>query len=814
MLIQFILTLVSCNINERLSHLTEEHPAHISFSQSEALEHVALNENLGILGRDAICICILFGIILAFLLYFLLFKTNIIRKCLKLLFVIAWCFAFVVYDVGMYTGHPISLLANAPMAILHAFETFLLGSDVSAIHEQFHNNWIFMGCFSLSHAFSAFVSTTFIIKTFGFNIVQKLKLQIASIFGKKRAETYILWGVNDFTYHMVDSIKKHYGKDKAYRTIIVNIPNESENTSENPTGINKIFEFLSLNDSELQKLQEAGCLITNSNNVNDNSIQGIGSGQTDIISKCYRLKSLARIISRKTSEKIHVLLLSDDEKSNLHYASILLQDSTLRDFLNNPFDNSSERKVTFYCHARYNGVHRVIEDQNLTKNFEIRMIDSSHISVELLKKNINVLPVKFVDVEPDASVSSAFNSMVIGFSEVGQDMVRFLYEFGAFVKSGSNDSCVKRSDFHLDVVDNKMREKAGSFLANAPEIATSLSYIPELKDPDALIELHNEDCQSVEFYKMLHDKISTLNYIVIATENDELNMTMGVRILRAAIRYRSNLDKLCILIRIHNDEDGHFMNIAKYYNRLWAAQESVNNSAESLKDILAGKIRNKEIKEDDERCILPLYIFGQDKMVYTYQNIVDNTILREAIDFKQAYADATADNKDKSHSDSNVKEKAWYEDIRNRMQTDDEYHPTYSGVMNLRRTQRQDLANSLHKLTKRILRDRALALCGIENVDWASIKRYDIKTSYQIEAEEKDRIKKILRVLAQTEHLRWNASHEILGYVYDSKVKDEMRLKHDCLTEWEKLNEYTQSFDHNVVDLSFGIKIETLDKND
>ena len=55
-------------------------------------------------------------------------------------FVIVWLFGFVVYDIGMYTGQPWSLLGNAPMAILHAFGIFVLDSDVSAIHDPFHSN--------------------------------------------------------------------------------------------------------------------------------------------------------------------------------------------------------------------------------------------------------------------------------------------------------------------------------------------------------------------------------------------------------------------------------------------------------------------------------------------------------------------------------------------------------------------------------------------------------------------------------------------------------------------------------------------------
>ena len=72
---------------------------------------------------------------------------NIISSKLIFFFTVAWIFGFAVYDIGMYTGDAISLLSNSPMAVLHAFGMFILDSDISAIHEEFHGNTVFMACF-------------------------------------------------------------------------------------------------------------------------------------------------------------------------------------------------------------------------------------------------------------------------------------------------------------------------------------------------------------------------------------------------------------------------------------------------------------------------------------------------------------------------------------------------------------------------------------------------------------------------------------------------------------------------------------------
>ena len=64
-------------------------------------------------------------------------------------------------------------------------------------------------------------------------------------------------------------------------------------------------------------------------------------------------------------------------------------------------------------------------------------------------------------------------------------------------------------------------------------------------------------------------------------------------------------------------------------------------------------------------------------------------------------------------------------------------------------------------------------------------------------------------VLAQTEHLRWVASHEVLGYQEysprDPEVpdkKDEAKLLHGCICSWCMLPTKIKSYDYNAVDVS------------
>lgn len=143
----------------------------------------------------------------------------------------------------------------------------------------------------------------------------------------------------------------------------------------------------------------------------------------------------------------------------------------------------------------------MIEDELTDEIIKVKVVDSSHISVELLKQNPILHPVNYVKVEKDATVSTDFNALVVGFGEVGMDSVRFLYEFGAFVKHSNQNGFVERSGFHCHVVDQHMEVLAGVFCANTPFIAMTINR-RDIEDAK-LINLYNMDCRSVEFYKKL-----------------------------------------------------------------------------------------------------------------------------------------------------------------------------------------------------------------------------------------------------------------------------------------------------------------------
>lgn len=707
-------------------------------------------------------------------------------------FAFVWVLGFIVYDVGMYTGDAESLFANVPMAILYSFGMFVLNSDISAIHSQFFYNWIFMFAFSMVHLAATVITLLFVIKHFGFNVLAALKTLFSSRFGAKKRETYIFWGMDSAAWHLAQSINEHHQGDKDYRMIVVRTSADSD-TASTPNSMGRLFDFLSLKNVDLDGLLELECLTTNSfgdlskikiDNNNKDSFVDILRGQL-------RLKALTRIITRKTQGTAHLFFISDDEEQNIKSVVNLKNDSTINGFAS----SHSDHKVKFYCGARYNSVHRVIEDELLKENMEVKVIDSSHMAVERLKQTLELQPVSFVDVEDDATVSTPFNSLVIGFGEVGFDMVRYLYEFGAFVKSGSTENDVQRSPFHCHVVDNNMADRAGLFVTNAPSISLEMPFLEERRPSDALITLHDLDCRSVQFYRNLEKWISDgLNYVAICTHDDELNVSMAVRIFRLAVRYRKNMERFCILVRVQGNSNEHLHKVAEHYNRLWAAElQSTDNEKRLHQKVVA-----------DNQCVKnPIVLFGDDKETFTFNNIVSDAFVNQAKLFKERYDASMA----KLYAEHKVV--SWETEHRKLMQLTDEYKgfaPTLSAIFRLRRIESQTLANCFHQMTKRRLACQALGQDLYSVFQKHQLYRMPGEVSYlwKEHLEEKPDVITVLNVLAQTEHLRWNAAHEILGYRL-GEHKDEARLLHDCIMPWQELSDEIKSCDYDVVDVSLGI---------
>ena len=709
-------------------------------------------------------------------------------KALATSMVFLWAAGLLMYMIALASGegtfHSFELLFRSALCSLGMF-AFQIDGDVFANITGDNDAPLIRGIISAISVLASLLSVLLFVSLVAHRLWAYLRLVFstirATLFPRRRL--FVFFGINNASKVLAEDIRRNQ-KENDYNIIFVETP-LAEEEGEQGSGIDSIMNMLTHRAETFRTAARNNALLSiASSRLADLSTSDI-EDDSDVL-RNIGVGLLARILRNmhKTEQaEAHFFILSDSDTDNLNKAGVLRRDSTIK--------AAAEKgvKTTLYCHARYNSAHRVLEDEACGENIKVKIIDSSRLCVEQLKQDIRLQPINYVDVEKDATVSSSFNSLVIGFGEVGLDAVRFIYEFSAFAATGSKAEKVERSPFRCDVVDNRMEVLAGKFFLNTPALtstADTTGFPMELGDEKNCIVLHNYDACSADFSKLLLDVIKQLNYVIVATENERLNITLAVRILRMATRYSQCLDRLRILVRVHDRSDGSIDTVADHYNRLFKAQNDVNTQRTDSPDG-------------------PITLFGDFASIHTYDNIVSGKLITEARRYLDKY---------NSRYPSDWKEE-WDERHRRLLGTTkgNSLSPSMSDIMELRRKESQDVANAKHAATKLLLVQKAFEKGGEDGkarlqelrsaLTNGDITREIGKITYTFNTQlsTSNAIRSVLTTLAWTEHLRWCASHEVLGYVYGDQ-KEEARMTHDNLVPWQQLTEEIQSYDCNVVDVT------------
>ena len=115
------------------------------------------------------------------------------------------------------------------------------------------------------------------------------------------------------------------------------------------------------------------------------------------------------------------------------------------------------------------------------------------------------------------------------------------------------------------------------------------------------------------------------------------------------------------------------------------------------------------------------------------------------------------------------------------------------------RKRSQDYANQIHAKTKIELM-KGYILDNARKISESIPSQFDGKTMFTGNKE----IEKILKRLSITEHLRWNASHIAMGYVY-GKEKNSILRTHPCIKEIRKIDPSHKFYDWLVIKTTLNI---------
>ncbi len=504
-----------------------------------------------------------------------------------------------------------------------------------------------------------------------------------------------------------------------------------------------------------------------------------------------KIKKFIRRLYATDSPQLHIFFMGEDEELNIRNIITLAKDTTIMSAARNKY-----LYHRIYCHARYNGPNRVVENVALKKHLNINIVDSSHIAVEWLKIDPQCHPVNVVKTSKKdlATVESPLKALIVGFGEIGRDAFKFLYEFGAFVDAKDPN---RRSPFECVIVDKYLDDIKGTFMSAMPGI---FKYDNDAgKYEENTIRFEAVDYHSQEFYTsvILKDNfLQTVNYIIISIGNNDEAISLATRLFSLIRRKREDVSDLRIFVRCtdSNKVEG-IQKIADHYNYGYG---------------------------EGEKNVPVIQIFGQPEKTYTYNMVVSDRLIEEGKLFHEKNRMLTGEGN------------TWDERHKQLTETGT---PNIEKLRKLRRQESQDRANALHAGTKMILLQKAMEDLAMEEatpIDWSKFyqRYFNADGSVNVTGAQTQiyypglstRENEIIFHLAQLEHLRWNAAHELMGYEFnDSGTScDERTMRHNCLCPWNKLDEQSdmqkgwacdyKKYDFCVVDTTIALYKDKADR--
>lgn len=737
-----------------------------------------------------------------------------------------WAFGWLLYDLAILsdgkTAH--SLTGSLLYSAMSSFGLFLVDINGNIIDNiGLPPLWGIntTGCLTALITITAVLAScsllSIIIGMFLTRIIDYIKASEVRVSENDNKHVYIFWGENEKAIALSQSLNgfnenNQVDKETGDPHRLIVFINPIQFSEDNEDGWSNIVELFSSKRKMCYDARDTGkskIVHLQTHYGLEEAIQKAKQSNITIWS-ALDLNSLNSIIeqlkalsldSQCTDCKLHIFFLSEDRDKNILYSKAMAE------YFNHMASYDKIEKV-IYCAARKDSVTSVIEDKYLgcSGKAKVRIIDDAHLSVEELKRDVDSHPVKFVDfdlINSPGAVKSKFTSLIIGFGETGRDAFRYLFEFGSFVIDNKEHAI--RAPFECHIIDPNINKLKNHFINSAPALFDTSKIQLKLSDFNCSIKFHNADDSCVEFYQLLKSVYERLNYVVIATGNDELNATIAVKMLKYIVQHkglnRFQQSKFRIFIRTYENESfSHLYNIVNYYNDFYG---------------------NENFK--------PLRLFGNKDQIYSYKLIIKNEPNILAEEFHNNYEKAANDNPNWITRWEDLIDELNKEEFDNR--EDKSEKPDGTGtwpgkLADVKRKINESQKNSLHMPSKVYIIEHSLNALNSISRDIQQLSMLELLNIIDNISKEKHNklakiekaqkipgltlqqstfIKKLLHNLSITEHLRWNASHQLQGYVYGAK--HHVKKTHNCLVDWEYLPDNVRNYDFMVVETSLKLHI-------
>jgi len=614
--------------------------------------------------------------------------------------------------------------------------------------------WKYLIGFYCVHLMALLITATLVINFLGFRLWNGIKMLFLAMFAKSK-NIFIFWGTNVNTLLLAkDIVEKSQETNvqenlKNSRFILVTTYQDSD--EQGTLSARKLFRIIKRTPQYRDVVSNTSTysVVADSDWAEWNLENNICS---DIWKQSMHLSALKRIIKRAVN--VHIFFLEEEETHNINSCINIINDEAIIKRVATP-----KLQTTIYVHARQRKSNRWMEyyDLQYSNNIHIKLVDSSKLTIDWLRIKKEHQPAFKVNIAADATTEDAIESLIIGFGETGKDAFRFMYEFGALLSKNG-----KRNPFHCHIID-RTPDNMDAFFAERPAINALRA-----KDPSFIIK-KCMDCQSTEFVQDVENYITKLNYVFVTLNDDYLGLSIANLLFRTACKKlgtKSTTDKPLKNFRIY----------LRCYN--------ANN-----------ELRMQQAIDEINRTLAysggEIVLIGKPRQIFTYNLIVNDKLMEDGKKFYEEYALVAHQNETWEERRRKVKDKDIFD------------------IENLLRKESQDMANARHIETKVHLLEEAVrhSLEGytLSNADWDVLSHLthegEMKEAtdisdihYKCSGFAEEHINQWMSSLAQTEHLRWNAAHELLGYTFKPNAtgSDALLLTHNCLTDWNDLPEISQ----------------------
>ncbi len=737
-------------------------------------EHVT--HFFGRLPNDSVCLPSLGVLLVSAIFIWLFFKNKkmeqLITKRLWLVATIIWVFGLILYWIGFNSkGCENNILALFMRASLSSIEMFVSHSDLIEVAHEWHNHRLYMLCFATVHFWAVLTSLLFVINLIGSRIFSKVRLccwsfsrWIGRMCGVRNEKNiHVFWGIDNNAISLAKSIRKSDKEDRKKKSRFIFIGQYEADNSHGLSRFTFSHFFHSAKDKAIdfiEEIKDLDAILLKTDKVFD--ITTTSKCKNANIFSCLGItflfmKPMDSLIKNSINNvSIRFYFLSDNEQKNTNGVLAMIGTNKNEEEKNKKENPYVHENFKCYCHARGNNVNKKLLSMG-NIGAQVRLVDSSSLSVSQLKKDACHHPVNFVTVTENALASSPFTGLIIGFGETGRDAFRFLYEFSSFPCDDAGTDNPKR----FIIVDDKIEQVKADFLKSAPALENSQS-----------IQWIKATTNSTIFWNVLRENIDALNYIVITVKDDNDARLIAVQLADFANQYRRDLNHFRIYVRMRECKNVEFIN----------------------------KICDTYTYTDNRVGLI--HCFGTNKGIFDTKILLIDDEEKNASEFYYAYKEMTLKNEETYPK--YYKTECVRDFIKKQMQS---FKDNKMGLWNYRHKyidpQPSDENTKVVESKRKILEDFTEVYYQ-EEQDKSNYWHIDTKRALANVSGDASILSDAVRNnLSHCEHLRWNAKMELLGFVHGEK--DMKSRKHHCLVDCITLKQkyaYTIPFDDVVVELS------------